>query len=70
MIYVVTAVIQSQNLDENRPCPVQWYKGDNLAKAVHALTGAAVHDEDLDHEGLPESMRYRTLSVELTKQEA
>lgn len=70
MNYTVTAVIQSPNIDDNEPCDVQWYKGDNLAKAIVAMSGAAAHDEDLDHGDLPVSMRYRTLSVRLDKEEA
>lgn len=70
MNYTVTAVIQSPNIDDNEPCPVQWYKGDNLAKAMHAMMGAAAHDEDVDHGDLPKSMHYRTLSVRLDKEEA
>lgn len=62
--YTVTATIQSGDLT-NPPADVQWYSGDNLAKAVNALTGAATHDEDTDHGDLPVSMRYRTVSVRL-----
>jgi hypothetical protein len=66
--YTVTATIQSNNIDAGEPVDVNWYKGTSLGKAISAMSGAAAHDEDVDHGDLPEALRYRTLSVRLDKQ--
>lgn len=58
MQYKVTAVIQSVDIDNNKPVDVQWYKGPSLAAALAAQTQAAAHDETVAGEP-----RYRTLSV-------
>lgn len=68
ILYTVTATIQSQKIDNGQPVEVNWYTGTSLAKAVAAMSSAATHDEDVDHGDLPESMRYRTLSVRLDKE--
>lgn len=60
--YIVTAMIVS---GDNPPVSVQWYKGTNGMKAVAAMIDAATNDEDRDWGDLPESMRYRTLSVDV-----
>jgi hypothetical protein len=61
--YTVNNVIQS---GDNEPVDVQWYRGDNLAKALAALVQSATHDVDVDHGDLPESMRFHVNSVSLT----
>ena len=66
--YTVTATIQSNNIDAGEPVDVNWYTGTSLGKAISAMSGAAAHDEDVDHGDLPEALRYRTLSVRLDKE--
>jgi hypothetical protein len=65
MKYTVTAVIQSASIDGNQPVDVNWYKGDNLAQAMSAMVGAAAHNVNDEDSTMPESVRYRTLSVRL-----
>lgn len=65
MQYTVTATIQSHNIDGNAPVDVQWYSGSSLAAAVVAMGQAAVHSDDTEGFDLPDSVRYRTLSVRL-----
>jgi hypothetical protein len=68
--YTVNAVIQcGPDTGVEPEVSVQWYKGDNGMKAISALAGAAVNDEEKDWGDLPETMRYRTLSVTMTIEE-
>lgn len=67
MQYTVVAVIQGVSIDANKPVEVQWYTGDSLGSAIAAMAQAAAHDVEKDHGDLPESMRYRTLSVTMQK---
>jgi hypothetical protein len=65
--YRVTNMIQS---GDNPPVEVDWYKGDSHAKALAALVSSATDDTDVDHGDLPESMRFRVLSVHLHIEES
>jgi hypothetical protein len=64
--YIVSALIQSR--DKSNPAAhVQWYKGDSLARAITALSQAAVHDTEVEEDtSLPASVRYQTLGVTLS----
>jgi len=56
--YTVIALIEgTEKVD------VMWYDGDNLSKAIAAFAQAATDGED--HGDMPESVRYRTLSVRM-----
>lgn len=61
--YIVSAMIQAP---ANEPVDVNWYKGDDLARAIAAMTSAAVHDREVDDSNMPPSVRYRTLGVTLS----
>lgn len=63
--YIVSAMIQAP---ANEPVSVNWYKGDDLARAISAMVGAAVHDRDVNDATpeLPASVRYATLGVTLS----
>jgi hypothetical protein len=60
--YTVVAVIQSYDRS-NTPVDMCYYTGPSLPSAMAALVSAAA--SHTDDESVPESVRYRTLSVRL-----
>lgn len=52
----VSTIIQT-TLSDDPPVAVQWYKGEDKAFAMSAMTQAMVHDDEVDY--------YKTLEVKV-----
>lgn len=65
MQYAVYAIVTSPSIDNGAPTEVEWYRGDDLARAIAAQVSAAAHHTVDETNPIPPEQQVKTLSVQL-----